>query len=241
MPMKNLGTMEDILERQDWQFQPGADVRPAVDAGQMAPADFQCSCCSRTNSFQRPRRRCAATDRSMLQSGRAGGGKQRVHQWQAPPLIDHGCGSKKASREGRCGERSMNHNVAATGWTDAMARERIADLHREAEQERLARQARRGHDQTVALGRAQTPDRSIRGFPGWLRRLLRSRGYPGSLAEGRERYAVNDLGAEGLLPCQPDHLVDERIGTRTPGAVPEVGPHHAADRYRAIEVRGREA
>lgn len=135
----------------------------------------------------------------------------------------------------------MNHNVSPAGWTEAMARERIADLHREAERERLARQVRRGYAQAVALGWTHRRDRFPRGLLDRLRRLLRSHRHPGSLAAGRERYALSHFGAEGPSACQLDGLADQRTGTRTPGAVPEAGPQDPADRYRAIEVRGHEA
>lgn len=89
----------------------------------------------------------------------------------------------------------MNHNVSPAGWTDALVSQRIADLHREAERERLARQARRGRAQTVAFARAQTLDRPVRGLLGRLRRLSRSRRHPGSLAAGCEATEVRTYEA----------------------------------------------
>jgi hypothetical protein len=135
----------------------------------------------------------------------------------------------------------MNHNVSPAGWTEAMASQRIADLHREAERERLARQVRRRRARTVALGRVQTPNRPMRGLLEELRRLLRPRGHPGRLAAGREPYAANGFGTEGVLPCQPDDLAVQRTGARTPGSVPGAGAQDPASRCRAIEVRGHEA
>lgn len=126
----------------------------------------------------------------------------------------------------------MNHNVSPAGWTAAMVSQRIADLHREAERERLARQLRRRRARTVALGRVQTPNRPMRGLLEGLRRLLRPRRHPGSLAAGRERYTANGFGAEKTLPCQRDDVADQRTGTRTPGAVPGAGAQDPASRYR---------
>jgi hypothetical protein len=71
----------------------------------------------------------------------------------------------------------MNHNILATGWADALVWDRVAELHREAERDRLAQQVRKGLARSVMSGSARTSSSWIRGlldrFIHALRRLRR--------------------------------------------------------------------
>jgi hypothetical protein len=71
----------------------------------------------------------------------------------------------------------MNHNILATGWAGALVWDRVAELHREAERDRLAQQVRKGLARSVMSGSTRTSSSWIRGlldrFIHALRRLRR--------------------------------------------------------------------
>jgi hypothetical protein len=122
-------------------------------------------------------------------------------------------------------------------WADVLVGERIADLHQQAERQRLARRVREGRARPVTAGALSARAHPARGLLGGLRRLLGSRGLSGTWAEEPKR-PVPVVGAEGALRGELG-LADPGREVRTRGALPAASPRAATNGL--LEVTSHDA
>jgi hypothetical protein len=122
------------------------------------------------------------------------------------------------------------------GWTEVVVGERIADLHRQAERQRLARRVREGRARPVTAGTLSARAHPTRGLLGGLRRLLGSRRPSGTWAKERKQY-VPVVGAEE--PSGELGLADPGREAHARGALPAAGPRAATNEM--LEVTSHDA
>lgn len=122
------------------------------------------------------------------------------------------------------------------GWTEVVVGERIADLHRQAERQRLARRAREGRARPVTAGTLSARAHPARGLLGGLRRLLGPVGPP---ASGPRNTSDTCPWSAPREPSGELGLADPGREARARGALPDASPRPAAN--EVIEVTSHEA